>query len=469
MTLLARRQVMAALMSCFAVASGPSDSLAQSCPDARLLTAGLDGPMAHVRFLADDGLEGRGVATRGERCAAAYLADQFSDIGLQPAGHDGTYFHGFPVRTGGELGPDNALISAGDALTIHEDWAPHGFSASGGIDAALVYGGYGVSRPARPDDAFTSDVRGRLLVVESGDPDSPDGRSIRADPYLKATVAARRGAAGLLILLSDGPLPGVEAERRESLPIPVLEIRGAAADRIRAAAQAGSNASVRTDVRPVETVARNVVARLPGANPDLLAEHVIVGAHYDHLGLSSGGAVVYNGADDNASGTAALVEMARALAAGPPPERSILFIAFTGEEQGLWGSARFAEDPTIPLDGAVAMLNLDMVGRLGGGPLTVFGVGTALEWPSLLDETNGSLAHPLDIAPIPAGTGPSDHATFHARGMPVLHLFTNTHADYHQPGDDWEKVDAEGLGRVIDLATGIVLRIARAGTTLTPP
>ena len=467
MTSRARRRITAALAGLVAMAGGPSASLAQTCPDAHRLTAGFHGPMAHVRFLSDDRLEGRGVATRGERCAADYLAERFTDIGLEPAGHDGTYFHGFPVRTGSEFGPDNALMSAGEALTLHEDWAPHGFSASDGIDAELVYGGYGVSRPSRPDDPFPSDVRGRLLVVETGDPDSPGGRSVRADPYLKATIAARRGAAGLLILLPDGPLPAIDVERRESLPIPVVAVRGAAADRIRVAARAGAGARVRTDVRKVETAARNVVARLPGADPDLSAEYLIVGAHYDHLGLSEG--EVYNGADDNASGTAALVEIARAVAEGPPPDRSILFIAFTGEEQGLSGSARFADDPTVPLDGAVAMLNLDMVGRLGGGPLTVFGVGTATEWGSLLDAANGSLARPLEITPVAAGNGPSDHATFHARGIPVLHLFTDTHAEYHRPGDDWEKIDAGGLDRVIGLATAIVPRIAAAGTTLTPP
>jgi hypothetical protein len=448
---------------------GATGSLAQSCPDAAALTDGFRGAMAHVRFLADDELEGRAVATASERCAGDYLAARFREIGLEPGGPDGTYFHVFPVRTGGELGPDNVLTLGDDALSLHADWAPHGFSASAAVRGGLVYGAHGVSRPRHPDDAFaTAEVRGRLLVVEAGDPDSSGGRSIRADPYFKATVAARRGAAALLILDPDGALPRVAEEDREVLPIPVASVAGAAAERIRAAALAGMDVSVRTDVLPVATAARNVVARLPGEDARLAAEHVIIGAHYDHLGMGEGGSAVHNGADDNASGTAALIEIARALAAGPRPDRSVLFIAFTGEEQGLWGSARFVEDPTIELARTIAMLNLDMVGRLDGGPLTVFGTGTAREWPGLLSAANDSLASPLDIVSVPSGSGPSDHASFHAAGIPVLHFFTDTHADYHRPGDDWDRIDADGLDRVIELAVGIASRLARVRMPLTP-
>lgn len=468
-----RTSVAAALA---ALAVGAPSALAQSCPDDAALTAGFEGAMAHVRFLSDDRLEGRSVATPGERCAADYLVERFREIGLEPAGHEGTYFHAFPVRTGTSLGPDNVLTLADETLELHADWAPHGFSASGESQAGLVYGGYGVSRPRHRNDPFTTaDTRGRVVVVEAGDPDSSGGRSVRADPHFKATVASRRGAVGLLILLPEGgALPEIRNEGRASLPIPVATVGGAQADRVRAAARAEAAILFRTDVRPVETAARNVVARLPGSDERLAAEHVVVGAHYDHLGLGGAGSlgpdgrVVHNGADDNASGTAALVEIARMLAAGPRPARSVLFIAFTGEEQGLWGSARFVEDPTIELDRTVAMLNLDMVGRLEDGPLTVFGTGTAQEWDALLDEANDPLDPPIGIVGIPSGSGPSDHASFHAVGIPVLHFFTATHADYHRPSDDWEKIDGEGLGRVIELVAGVAGRLARAGTELTP-
>ncbi|NIR36410.1 MAG: M28 family peptidase, partial [Actinobacteria bacterium] len=160
---------------------------------------------------------------------------------------------------------------------------------------------------------------------------------------------------------------------------------------------------------------------------------------------------VHNGADDNASGTAAIVETASALAGGRRPDRSVLFIAFTGEERGLWGSAYYVAQPTVDLGSAVAMLNLDMVGRVVDDALTVFGFGTAEEWDEVVDGANASIPAPLRIAKAPDGYGPSDHSSFHAEGMPVLHLFSNTHEDYHRPSDDWAKVNFDGLDRVVDL------------------
>lgn len=474
----ARRHGSVCLVTALVALFVPLPTGAQSCPDAGALTAGFDGAMAHVRFLADDLLEGRAVATPGERCAADYLVERFRAIGLEPAGHDGGWFHTFPVRTGTTLGYDNAMSLAAEPLVLHADWAPYGFSATGAVRADLVYGGYGVSRPGHPDDAFTrADVRGHVVVVEAGDPDSPGGRSVRVDPHFKATIASRRGAVGVVVLLAEGAmLPEVDGESRAGLPVPVVAVAGARAEQFRAAAREQTRIELRTDVVPVEVAARNVVARLPGAPGPLAGEHVVVGAHYDHLGLGGDGSldtsrqrVVHNGADDNASGTGAMVEIARALAAGPPPDRSILFIAFTGEEQGLWGSARFVAEPTIDLDRTVAMVNLDMVGRLEDGSLTVLGTGTADEWGALLDEANATLADPLDITRVPVGSGPSDHASFHAAGIPVLHFFTNSHADYHRPSDEWQKIDAAGLDRVIELAAAVTARLGQARTTLTPP
>jgi hypothetical protein len=220
-----------------------------------------------------------------------------------------------------------------------------------------------------------------------------------------------------------------------------------------------------------------VVALLPGSNPLLRDEYVIVGAHYDHLGLGGEGSLapdareVHNGADDNASGTAAIVEAARALASGPRPDRSVLFIAFTGEERGLWGSAHFVAEPTIELEAAVAMLNLDMVGRVVDDALTVFGFGTAAEWDEVVDAANGGIARPLAIAKAPDGYGPSDHSSFHAEGIPVLHFFSNTHADYHRPSDDWPLINVDGLDRVVELTSAVTRRLATGGAdavALTP-
>ncbi len=214
---------------------------------------------------------------------------------------------------------------------------------------------------------------------------------------------------------------------------------------------------------------RNVAALLPGSDPARRGEFVIIGAHYDHLGhggtgsLAPGDSAIHNGADDNASGIAALLEVAARLATDPPA-RSVLFLAFTGEESGLLGSAHWAGAPTHPLDSAVAMLNMDMVGRLDGRPLIVYGTGTAEEWTALLDAAGEDVA--LELTYQPEGYGPSDHTSFYTRDVPVLHFFSNTHADYHRPSDDWQKIDVEGLEQVSALVARIARDVADRGKRL---
>ena len=452
------------------------DATAQICPDADALTAGSEGVMADVRYLADDRLEGRAVGSAGERCAGDYLAARFAALGLEPAGPEGTWFQPFPIRSGADLGPDNALTVAGRSLALGTDWAPYGFSASARVEGALVLAGHGLSSPGTAADRYARmDVAGRIVVVEWGDPDAPSGSSLRADPHFKATVAAGRDAAALILLAPEGmALPAPDAETRAFLPIPVVVVNGTVARTVRAAANDGASATVRTDVRESNVDARNVLALLPGADPTLRDEYVVVGAHYDHLGRGGEGSLapdsraVHNGADDNASGTAGLIEIARALAAGPRPARSVLFIAFTGEERGLWGSSFFVGSPTMDLGNAVAMINLDMVGRVVDDGLTVFGVGTAVEWDGILDAANATLDAPLRIAKAPDGYGPSDHSTFYAAGIPVLHMFSNTHEDYHRPSDDWDRINVDGIERVSALSTAIVRRLIDDQATARP-
>ena len=208
---------------------------------------------------------------------------------------------------------------------------------------------------------------------------------------------------------------------------------------------------------------RNVVAILRGSDPALRESAVVVGAHYDHLGLGEFGSTgeageIHNGADDNASGVAAVLAAARALRGGPRPARSIVFIAFTGEELGLIGSAWYANHPTIPLEETVAMVNLDMVGRLEDGEMIVYGIGTAPEWEEIVPAANADIGIPL--AWEEAGFGPSDHTSFYANDIPVLHFFTNVHSDYHRHTDDAEKIDAAGLGRVARLTENVARALA---------
>ena len=217
---------------------------------------------------------------------------------------------------------------------------------------------------------------------------------------------------------------------------------------------------------------RNVVAILEGSDPQLKNEFVIVGAHYDHLGMGSFGSTskdqkpaIHNGADDNASGTAVMLETAERMARGARPARSVVFMAFSGEESGLLGSAHFANNPTFTLANTKAMLNLDMVGRLGQGPLIVYGIGTATEWAKLVSDATAR--ERIGVTLQDDGYGASDHTSFYLKDIPVLHFFTNVHGDYHNPGDDWEKIDAPGMNKVATIVTDLTTQAANKATLLT--
>ena len=462
--------VIAALAGGLALASptGPvADQVA--CPEAQRPTRESVGALVHVRYLADDALEGREVGSPGARCAADYIASRFEAFGLEGAGPGGSYFQSFDVRVGSALGTGNELRIDQASYPVESDWIPFGYAATDAVTAPLIYGGDGINRPGEPDNTYPMlALEHHIVVGEGGDLEAGSSQALQADPHFKASVAVGRGAFGLLVLMGEGQeLPSLFKETRATLRIPVAAVRGQAADRIRRAAQAGATATLRASVQPRVAEARNVVALLPGSDPALADELVIVGAHYDHLGLGGDGSLdpdatgtVHNGADDNASGSAALIEVAQRLAQGSRrPARSVLFLAFTGEEKGLWGSAHYVRNPLVPIERSIAMLNMDMVGRLEGRTLTVMGVGTAQEWEDILDNANRALERPLRIATSPDGFGPSDHSSFYAEGIPVLHFFSNTHEDYHRPSDDVEKIDGEGLELILELVTEVALSV----------
>jgi hypothetical protein len=218
-------------------------------------------------------------------------------------------------------------------------------------------------------------------------------------------------------------------------------------------------------------VGKNVIGILPGRDPVLRNQTLVLGAHYDHLGLGGFGSLdpdstglVHNGADDNASGVAGLIQVAARLAASPPA-RTVVFIAFSGEELGLLGSAYYVKEPIYPLAGTLAMVNLDMVGRLRNGHLIVYGARSAKEFPALLDSLNWYAG--FDLKAQGDGYGPSDQSSFYAAKRPVLHLFTDLHEDYHRTTDDWQKVNLDGLKRVADFTLGLVTALANRPRPLT--
>ncbi len=272
--------------------------------------------------------------------------------------------------------------------------------------------------------------------------------------------------------------------------IPVMHVTVAACDRILSAALGKTleqlESEIDADLKPRSTLldgwkaigsasiekarvdVKNVVGVLEGEGP-LADETVVVGAHYDHVGLGGEGSLapgskeVHNGADDNASGTSGLIELARRLAARPQQlPRRVVFIAFTGEELGLLGSAHYVKEPLFPLDKTVAMFNMDMIGRLKDDKLTVFGTGTSPGWDKLISDL--AAKQNLQLVKKPDGFGPSDHSSFYGKKIPVLHFFTGTHSDYHRPSDDWEKINAEGMARVLSVVEGAIIATAEAPT-----
>lgn len=289
--------------------------------------------------------------------------------------------------------------------------------------------------------------------------------------------------------LDDDPLMkfgyGADDENRST---PIFHITQAACDKLLAAAGKPSlaelEAKIDAELKPasfiipdwkaagtssVERVfaeVKNVIAVLEGEGP-LADETIVIGAHYDHVGLGGAGSLapgvkaVHNGADDNASGTAALIELARRLAARKEKlPRRVVFIAFTGEERGLVGSARYVKEPLFPLERTIAMFNMDMVGRLKDERLTVFGSGTSPRWEPLLKRMAKDGGFQLTLRD--SGVGPSDHTSFYNQNIPVLHFFTGNHPDYHRPTDTWEKINYDGLARVVDLVEAIILETAAA-------
>lgn len=465
------------------------------------------------------------------------------------------YLQKFPYVAGVEPGRGNALTlherlensvpgepAAKSDLKMGEDWMPVGWGANGRVErAAFAFVGYGIkSAELNYDDYAGALLPGRaaLAFASSPDGDDPHGRFTRfADLRFRAASARAAGAAALVLIareenFKDERLARLSYDNAGDAGLPVVVISRQAAARIlglggasflnefeqnlrasksattsAAATRAQALAQIRprvaltiaTDVVRREAPAHNVVGVLYGTAPNLKDDAIVVGAHYDHLGRGGQGSLaaregdVHHGADDNASGTAALLELARLLAAERKSlRRTVVFVAFGGEEEGLLGSKHYVEQPAHPLARTVAMINMDMVGRLRADKLMVAGVGTAAEWREIVERANsglnvrvnasgGEAAHggreggtPIVVAAngqvvatasdaprfalslSEDGFGPSDHSSFYAKRVPVLFLFTGTHEDYHKPSDTADRINYEGLARVTSFARRVL-------------
>ena len=453
-----------------------------------------------VHFLAADSLEGRFSGSEGARVAAQFIAARFRELGLQPAGDDGGYFQHFSFITHVHPGPANALALElpGGARTARsdEEFRPLAFSASGKAAGEVVFAGYGIHAPdLKYDDYAGLEVKDKVVLVLRFSPEGDDPNS-RFQPHMalrrKASEARALGAAAMLVAtgpvgakettpvkisfdasFADSGLPvlGISTPLAEAMfaghGYSLADLQQRMNERAEPASRPlGVKASLTADVVQDRADAMNVLALLPGSDAKLKDEVVVVGAHYDHLGYGGEGSgslapdvhAIHHGADDNASGTAGMLEIARELAAHPP-ERTVLFASFSGEEEGLLGSAHLVQHLPVARESVIAMLNLDMVGRPKPGPaLTLGGYGTAKEWPDLIERLNRR--HHLKLATNRGGFGASDHSSFYAADVPVLFFFTGAHEDYHKPSDTADRINYPGMAKVVDFAADVATGVA---------
>ncbi len=480
-------------------------------------SADLSTPQAMVRALASDELEGRGLDSSGADRAAKLIASRFADMGLKPLPGMADYFQNFDVLWSSQIDPATQFSFGDRSLKFREQFIPSTLSADGPIEGRIVFVGYGITSPEHHyDDYADMNVRGKVVLMMRFEPHDALGNS-RFEPEsgrlsqassisLKLQNAADHGASGVILVNppnhhgdDDKLMRFFRSFGEETAGLPAVHIKQEFADELlklgsvknltslqEAIDETGNPASAELDsvtvagrvsMDRITRKARNVMAMLPGSGRTA-GEYVVVGAHYDHLGHGkmnvhglptlapqpttepSADGAIYNGADDNASGTAAMLAIADRIKRAGPPSRSIVFVAFGAEEIGLLGSNYFVKHPPMGLDKAVAMLNLDMVGRVRDEKLLVGGGGTALSFEPILRDAD--VHSPLMLQSIGnSGIGPSDHTPFAQHHIPVLFFFSGIHADYHRPTDDVEKINFAGLDQVIDLSVEVTQRLTQ--------
>jgi hypothetical protein len=474
-----------------------------------------DSLLGHIKFLSADELRGRGNGSEGLERAADYIAGQFKAAGLEPA-VSGGWFQPFELNAGLIVGAENriSIEYRGRTINLALESGYYPLAATGSAKTPsvkldrlpLVFAGYGLAAPDQGyDDYARIDVSGKAVLIFTHEPQEHDSgsrlRGTRAMPQTslnaKAQLALSKGAR-VLLAVSDPTHRNDEGQYTlfandpdaDDQGIPVLRVRRSEIQPLLDAFRLDATArQIDSDLVPrsellngatldyVESLTRNrktvrnVIGVLPGSDPARAGEAIVIGAHYDHVGL--GGRLssvpdrageIHNGADDNASGTASIIEIARAAANQRSRfPRTLVFAAFAGEERGLLGSAYYAAHAPFPIERTIAMLNLDMVGR-ARGEVDISGLEVS---PSMEEDLRAAVSAAgggLQIKRAGPGAGRSDDANFIDRRIPAINFFTGFHNDYHRPTDDWERIDAPGTTRVATLALELAARLAERTT-----
>lgn len=399
----------------------------------------------HVQYLADDKLEGRRTGTAGELLAMEYIIGQYKSLGIEPRGSN-EFVQEFEINEGLQLDEKNGFKINGQSLVLQDDYFPLAFSAR---NSAQGKPALALSEPGQP---WFKDLK-ELLEENKQNPHFDIEEAIKK----LANDAAAKKATAFIIYNSGTQVDNVQFNKNDvsqSLSIPVIYVKPAAVKKYFTDLSASLQIELQVSLSHKVRKARNIIAYINNN----AANTVVLGAHYDHLGYGEDknalDAVheVHNGADDNASGTAALLELARKLKSQSPKQNNYLLMHFSGEELGLTGSKYWLENPTLQTT-TNYMINMDMVGRYDTArKLTIGGYGTSPVWGQMVPELAKNLAFKLDSA----GTGPSDHASFYRKDIPVLFFFTGSHPDYHKASDDWEKINYKGINEIVQLVYKIV-------------
>jgi len=461
-----------------------------------------DEIMKHIRFLSHDKRAGRYPGSVGSKDVIAYLVGEFKSYGLKP-GLKNSYIQSFDITTGIDLGTENTLTINGDSLILETDYIPLGFSANTSAVGNAVFAGYGFNIDngnLQWNDYQNLNVKENWVVVMRHGPEKDNVHSEFA-PHSslqkKVLVARDNGAIGVIFIsqIGDEELqPKRFKQGQKNSGIPVIHLSNIVSekllkkygwsresiqktmDRSRAPAgfkMTGVTISANIDLKETKTRAANVVAELRSGNRKHRDEYVLVGAHFDHIGMGGHGSgsrkpeklAIHPGANDNASGTAGLLELAQKLASNRSRiKRSVLFVGFDAEEKGLLGAKHFVKNSPVDLENIITMINMDMIGRIKDSTAMVGGVGTSPVFKPLLDSLSKNRSFSLSMSK--PGFGPSDHAAFYSENIPVLFFFSGFDDDYHTPNDVWKHINIKGQKDLVSLIYDVTYHLGR---TRTPP
>jgi hypothetical protein len=456
-----------------------------------------------IKALTDPSMEGRGAGTKGIDRAAHYLEKRYKSLGLKPAGTH-SFFQPFSVITGARLKSNNHFVVETGAgkndLKPSQDFVPFSFSASGSTSGSLVFVGYGASADEfHYDDYAGIDVKDKIVVVLRYEPSGFAGKSgntgtTQHSQLITKAINARNHGAKAIVLINGKLGDGEEdlltrfgsVSGPENVGILFVQVKNSvAASWFQAAGKSltdvqnqintsdkpssfvfpdNLHGSLSVSIENTRATVNNVLAYLPGKSD----EYVIIGAHYDHLGRGNFDSLapsqigqIHPGADDNASGTAGVLELARLFSPMKGQlQRGILFASFAGEELGLLGSGEWVKEPTLSLDKAVAMLNMDMIGRIKDEKIYVGGVGTGSTFKSLLEQDQPKSGFKIEYSA--GGYSASDHTSFVSKKIPVLFFFSGLHSDYHKPSDTWYKINSDAAAKLLGLVSDVGIQIADA-------